>query len=235
MFDTDHRLLVMDLNFPCSKKDLKAGLLRGRPRENRVQRNFNVLRDEERKRQELTEKLEENLRLLEETSDVDTLNDGIVDAVRKSAEEVCPLVDTEQKKEPWEDRHLTELVEKKRKCNSKEDIKSYQNQIKKHCKRLKNEYFKELADNINTVAEARQVDKEFALAKKYTTLKSGEKTVISKSKLKTHFESHFAERPHLELPEELQHSEKFPHLADEPFIICEYEPDGNEVKQATGS
>ena len=82
MFDTDHRLLVMDLNFPCSKKDLKAGLLRGRPREKRVQRNFNVLRDEERKREELTEKLEENLRLLEETSDVDALNNGIVDAVR---------------------------------------------------------------------------------------------------------------------------------------------------------
>ena len=95
----------------------------------------------------------------------------------------------------WEDRCLTELVEKKRKCNSKEGIKSYQNQIKKRRKKLKNEYFKELADNINTVAEARQVDKEFALAKKYSTLKSGEKTVIYKSKLKTHFESHFAERP----------------------------------------
>ena len=95
------------------------------------------MREEEKKRQGLTEKLEENLKLLEETSDVDILNNGIVDAVRKSAEEVCPLVDIEQKKEPWEDRHLTELMEKKRKCNSKEDIKSYENEIKKHHKRLK--------------------------------------------------------------------------------------------------
>ena len=235
MFDTDHRLLVMDLNFPCSKKDLKAGLLRGRPREKTVQRNFNVLRDEESKRQELTERLEENLRLMEETRDVDTLNNRIVDVVRKSAEEVCPLLDTVQKKEPWEDERLTELVEEMRKCNSKETVKSYQKQIKKHRKRLKNEYYKDLADSINTVAEARQIDKEFALAKKYSALKGGEKTAISKNKLKTHFESHFAERPHLELPEELQNPQKFPHLTDEPFVIREDEPDRNEVNQATGS
>ena len=118
MFDTDHRLLVMDVNFPYSKKDLKVELSKGRVVEKKIYRDFNVLRDEERKRHKLTAKLNENLQSLD-ASDVDTLNNEIVLAVRKSAEEVCPLMDTVQKKEPWENEQLLALIEAMKKCNSK--------------------------------------------------------------------------------------------------------------------
>ena len=59
-------------------------------------------------------------------------------------------------------------------------------------KRLKNEYYRELADNINTVTEAREVDKEFSMAKTYTTFKPASRLQISNEKMKTHFEMYFA-------------------------------------------
>ena len=67
---------------------------------------------------------------------------------------------------------------------------------------LKNKYYKEMADNINRVAQAREVEKEFTLAKKYTALKTGSKLMISNEKLKDHFENHFATRD-LQIPPEL--------------------------------
>ena len=54
-----------------------------------------------------------------------------------------------------------------------------------------------MADNINMAAQAREVEKEFTLAKKYTALKTGSKLMISNEKLKDHFENHFATRDHL--------------------------------------
>ena len=83
---------------------------------------------------------------------------------------------------------------------------------------LKNKYFQKLADGINTVAEASQVDKEFSLAKKYTAIKTGMRTTISKEKLKAHFESHFAARP-AELPPKLQNPDAYPHLAEPQFNV----------------
>ena len=47
------------------------------------------------------------------------------------------------------------------------------------------------------------------MAKKYSILKTGETTVISKTSLKNHFESHFAARD-LELPDELKHRRSSP-------------------------
>ena len=79
------------------------------------------------------------------------------------------------------------------------------------------------------MAEARQVDKEFALAKKYTAIQTGVRTTISKGKLKTHFEQHFAARP-LELPPELKSPHQFPHLAGAPCHINQGEPSLEEMK-----
>ena len=74
-------------------------------------------------------------------------------------------------------------------------------------KQLKNQYYSDLANSINTIAEARQVDKEFAMAKKYSVLKTGQTNVISKTSLENRFESHIATRD-LELPDELKQPEK---------------------------
>ena len=74
---------------------------------------------------------------------------------------VCPKVGPIKKKEPWEDITL------------QQQIKELQKKIKDTRKQLKNDYYQELASNINTVAEAREVEKDFSMAKKYTTFKPG--------------------------------------------------------------
>ena len=235
MFQTDHRLLAMEINFPTSKRYVKQFLLTGRSRETKQRRNYNVLRDDLAKRQELTEKIEEHLESVQlEDTNVDNLNKDIVEAVRTSADEVCPLEVALQKNEPWEDDALQELNSELKRCQNRKTVKLLQKKIKDRRKWLKNEYFKNLADGINTVAEARQVDKEFALAKKYSALKTGVQSTISKGKLKSHFEQHFAARD-IPLPEELKSPERFPHLMDDHFNINEEKPSSEEVEKVLPS
>ena len=235
LFDTDHRLLVMNIDFPTSKKSVKLSLLKGRRKEVKPRRNYNVLRDDPSKRDELTQKIDNYLEFVsQEDTNVDLLNEGIAEAVRSSADEVCPVENTIMKKEPWEDEVLQGLISRLNECKKKEEVKKIQKKIRDCRKRLKNEYFETLADGINTVAEARQIDKEFALAKKYSALKTGTRNVISKEKLKTHFESHFAARP-IEQPLELTSPEQFPHLSDAQFNINQDAPARGEIKQALSS
>ena len=70
-------------------------------------------------------------------------------------------------------------------------IRAKQKSIKRRRNLLKNQYYKELADNINNVAQAREVEKEFALAKKYSAFQQGQPKAISNEKLKSHFQQHF--------------------------------------------
>ena len=70
MYQTDHRLLVMNIDFPSSKQAVKLSLLKGRPKAPKLRINFNVLRDDPEKRQELTQKIEHHLEFVnvEETN-----------------------------------------------------------------------------------------------------------------------------------------------------------------------
>lgn len=107
------------------------------------------------------------------------------------------------------------------KSSKREDLRRLQKAIKSERVMLKNIYYKELAD---TAAEARDVEKEFALAKKYSALKTSNKSTISKEKLKTYFAEHFADRP-LPVPPELANPELFAHLDDPPVTVNEDNPD----------
>ena len=98
-----------------------------------------------------------------------------ITGVRESIIAVCPANNPEKKKEPWEDEELHQLIKELRKCSKHEDLRCVQKAIKNSRVMLKNIYYKELADNINTAAEARDVQKEFALAKKYCALKTSNK------------------------------------------------------------
>ena len=61
MFDSDHRLLFMNMKFPGTNYGIKAELRKGRPKLRRKRRDHNVLRDYDETRLELTERLEHNL------------------------------------------------------------------------------------------------------------------------------------------------------------------------------
>ena len=113
-------------------------------------------------------------------SDINQVNEIITSTVKRNVENVCPTVEVTKKKEPWEDETMNQLMIKLLSQDISQDRKEVQKTIKNQRKKLKNEYYKELADN--------------------------NKLAISNDKLKTHFESHFAERkmptpPELERPQ----------------------------------
>ena len=166
------------------------------------------------------------------TNNIDELNEQIACTVRTCTEEVCPELVHVKKKEPWEDAELIQQLQDLRKRSKHEDVRKLQKEIKKKREKLKNEYYWHMANEINNAATARDVAKEFALAKKYTAIKSGSKLAISNEKLKNHFEQHFGARePPLSLPPELAEPEKYPFLNDRRVEINEDVPDESEVKK----
>ena len=201
MFDTDHRLLVVNIEFPTTSTELRHQLSRTAPREDKPTTDIRALRDNPELRNKLTTDLDARLEVLD-IRDVNELNDAITTTVRECVEEVCPKLDKIKKKEPWEDAILLKRIKELRSCTQHDEIRTLQKAIKKQRTRLKNEYYHELAENINSAAEAREIEKEFALAKKYSALKSGNRKSISNDRLKVHFEQHFAARE-LPLPSDL--------------------------------
>ena len=177
----------------------------------------------------MTTDLDARLEVLD-IRDVNELNDAITTTVRECVEEVCPKLDKIKKKEPWEDAILQKRIKELRSCTQHDEIRTLQKAIKKQRTRLKNEYYHELAENINSAAEAREIEKEFALAKKYSALKSGNRKSISNDKLKVHFEQHFAARE-LPLPSELANPDELPHLKKGVVAVNEEAPSEQEVKE----
>ena len=162
---------------------------------------------------------------------MDELNEHIVITVRESVDKVCPKVDVVKKKEPWEDAELFQLLTELRGCSEKGKLRKLQKEVKERRKYLKNKYYKELADNINTAAEARQVEKEFALPQKFTAIKTRSRLAISNEKLNVHFRNHFAApKPEIPIPPELAEPVKYPYLNDVKVEVNEDIPGEKEVK-----
>ena len=233
LFDTDHRLLVMNVEFPATKLQLNFQLSRTVVREDKPLSNLLALRDDPDIRKEFTASLERKLDGLQ-ISEVNTLNDTIATTVRECVDEVCPKSVKTKKKEPWEDETLQQQIKELRSCTEHSKMRTLQKAIKKRRIRLKNSYYRELAEGINTAAEARDIQKEFAMAKKFSALKKGSKKSISNDKLKTHFEGHFSARE-LPLPPELASPEDFPYLKEEAVTVNEDIPDEKEVKEVIHS
>ena len=208
-FDTDHRLLVLDLQFPTTKKFLQHRLSRQNMKQPTPKTDLTSLKGDETVQRHLTSKLDDLLADHSSLSDVNELNDLIVCTVRQSVEEVCPKVEEVKKKEPWEDNTLKEQIKNLRSCHDHTQIRRIQKDIKKRRTLLKNQYYEELASNINSAAEAREIEKEFRLAKKFSMLKTGTKLAISNDNLKTHFKKHFAAR-NLQMPPEIERPAGFP-------------------------
>ena len=91
LFSTDHRLLVMNMEFPVSKRTLNFHLSRRPHREMKSTADFNALMQNVELQIELTQALDDNLTEMDD-SNVDTTNECIVNAGRSSVEEVVPKV-----------------------------------------------------------------------------------------------------------------------------------------------
>ena len=177
----------------------------------------------------LTDKLDEELININ-TDNINELNEAITNTVRDCIETVCPQLNPIKKVEPWADSDLQAMIKDLRvHAADHTDLRSKQKAIKTKRRDLKNQYYRDLANGINNAAEAREVGKEFALAKKYTALKTTTNLRISNEKLKKHFQSHFAARE-IPLPPELEKPEEHPYLKEELIPINEQVPSESELK-----
>ena len=208
LFQTDHRLLVLDIKFPQTKRNLKYHLSRTTVcREETCRSDFKALQRDTNLQNELSSFLEIRLGSLS-ASNMEDLNEDIVSAVRQGMEDVCPKLASRRKEQPWKNAELESMVKDLQKQKNNDDLRRMQKLIKKKRMELKNEYYKEIADNINNAAQAREVEKEFALMKKYSILKTEQGKPISNEKLKIHFEEHFSARE-IPLPPELENPEHY--------------------------
>ena len=156
-FDTDHRMVIMNIEFPCTKKQLRVQI--NRPgKEPRRQTDIRVLHHCADKRKTLTEELDRNLNITN-MNNVDEINEMITTTVKECIENVCPTITKVKKKEPWEDENLQKMISKLRKTSNHEQLRKQQKAIKNKRRELKNKYYRDAADNINTAAEARRVEK----------------------------------------------------------------------------
>ena len=122
-------------------------------------------------------------------TDLDALCQHISTSISKSVETICPKSTLSKSPPPWENSDLQELMTKLRTEPSNSAI---QTEIREKRKLLKDQYYSQKATEINCAAEARQVEKEFILAKNFRMHKtSSSKIDISKEKLTKHFENIF--------------------------------------------
>ena len=168
LFDTDHRLLVMNMSFPATKQQLKFSVNRSNKNIPAPSTVHSILRISVEHRQKLTDELERELDEVCQIDEVNELNEKITTSVIACAEKVCPKANHVKKKELWDDDELLNEMKNLSKCKNDKEIRKQQKNIKKRRNKLMNDYYQELANDINTVAEARDTNMEFALAHKYS-------------------------------------------------------------------
>ena len=162
-------------------------------------------------------------------TDMDKLCQHICSSIHESLDAACPKFVQSKSSSPWENAELHELMAKLRKDPNN---RALQREIREKRKSLKDVYYNRKALEINCAAEARQVEKEFQLAKTFSMHKSSSKIDISKEKLTKHFKQHFSERL-LELPPELANPDHFEYLKDSPIEVNQDPPSLDEIKEAS--
>ena len=148
---------------------------------------------------------------------MDGLCHQISSCIADSVDAVCPKSLVSKMSPPWENADLQHLMPELRQDPLNAVLQS---EVRDKRKMLKDQYYSKKASEINSAAEARQVEKEFQLAKNYRMHKPSSKIHISKEKLTKHFEKHFSERK-LELPPELVNPTNFEYLKDSPIVVKE--------------
>lgn len=102
-----------------------------------------------------------------------------------------------------------------------------------YCDRLDSIFSEYTSNELNDASNARKVEREFALAKRYCMISNLRKGLeIKPSTLTSYFERHFKKRDDIEMPEELVHPERYPELFDDHKIVINSDPPGKEEIQS---
>ena len=223
LFDTDHYMVKMTLRYPTTHK--KLSIASAKAQHPKLKMDVSVLHQNKDIAKIYSEHLDSGLDPNNIPNDLDKLCDHISHTIQESLDKVCPELTQTKSSEPWENSELQDLMADLRKDPNNTAL---QKQIRDKRKFLKDLYYHEKAMAINSAAEARQVEKEFQLAKTHAMHKPSAKINISKEKLTKHFKQHFAERV-LEMPPELEHPESFEYLKDIQIEVNEEPPEVDEI------
>ena len=225
LFDTDHYMVGMTLCYPTTHKRLFKPFSTPKTCTKSI---VSVLHQDKNIAQLYSDLVDSKLDPNDIPTDLDVLCQRISSSISESVDTIWPKPTPTKTALPWEDSDLQKLMVKLRK-NPKNF--ALQREIKEKRKKLKDQYYSRKAAEINSAAEARQVEKEFYLAKSYSMHKQSPKIDIAKEKLTKHFENHFSERV-LELPPELVNPNNFEYLKDTPITVNEDPPTLEEIQEA---
>ena len=123
LFQTDHRLLVLDIKFPQTRRNLKFYLSRSAVcRDEPTRSDYKALQRDTNLQNQLSSYLE--TRLGSPSEELEDLNEDIVSAVRQGMEEVCPKIIPRRKEEPWKNVELEVMMKKLQKMKNAEGNKN---------------------------------------------------------------------------------------------------------------
>ena len=156
----------------------------------------------------------------------------ITESINQASESEIPKITPQAKKSTWANDEFLSLISARRSCKDPSKRKELGKNIRKMRNKLKNDYFSDLADDINIVGEARKIEEEFRLCKTYTMHKNKNQNLISSDKLTEFFKDHLKEKP-VDLQPEVMNPKLFPHvLPPEGIEINTDIPSESEVEDA---
>ena len=198
-FETNHRLLAMTCSFPSKRK--QKFFFSQTPRLAKPHKDMKSLKNDPKIYNNFSNKLD----------DINTFDNFFTESIIQASESEIPKIYKHQNKYPWTNDDFLSLLEKRRMCNDPSILRELGAAIKKLRIKLKNDYFSKLANNINVVSEARNIEEEFRLCKTYTMAKHSDVNLVSSEKLTDYFKDHLKERV-IEMQPEVNNPEKYPHV-----------------------
>ena len=226
---TDHKLLVMDLDIPFGKKQ-KRYVMKQKSNIKDPKYDMAVLRDDTNQiRKTYSDALNKNLGG-DLPEGVDELCETITDAIHVSLE-CCPNVKRPSTTRPWENLELRNMIHSTKTINDNEHLRRSRKKITRLKTYLKNQYYKQKADEINNAANARKVEHEFALSRKYKIHENTSKVSISNDTLTEYLREHFQLRM-VPIPDELLNPREYAYLQDQHFVVNEDPPSELEIQKA---
>ena len=229
-FETNHRLLAMSCSFP-SKRNRKL-VFSPINKNFKPRRDISTLRNNPSIVNDFSNKLDEILVNDPIVNDINVFDNFLTESIIQASESEVPKVFESAQKSPWADEDFLSLIKARRMCNNPSERKELGKAIKKKGNKLKNDYFLNLANNINTAGEARKIEEEFRLSKCYTMHKHTDTKLITSDKLTEFFEDHLKEK-HVELQPEVTNPDDFPHiLPPDDINISSDIPSEAEVQEA---
>ena len=208
-FETDHRLLTMSCSFPSKRKQKAFFSKVSKPI--KAHKDISTLRNDPNVCDNFSNKLDNILNEEPTINDVNIFDNFFTESIIQASESQIPKFTKSSKTSPWANDEFVSLLKARRTCKNPCDLKDLAIAIKKMRHKLKNDYFSKLANNINSVGEARKIEEEFRLCKSYTMHKHTDTKLITSEKLTEFFKDHLKEKP-VELQPEVLNPELYPHI-----------------------